>query len=146
MLRYHKILTKNTILNHNCYIFINKTSLIVNNPNKDTFKSFTSSFFATPVKATTLTYNIVCFIFTKYSIFIVDVKSGRVMYQSRRAGDEAKKRNSPAKSERVGIDVIVQFSLTWPYPFAFYSTQRLFSHFYLASDKVGLSTLLPKWL
>ena len=34
--------------------------------------------------------------FTKYSIFIVHVKSGR-------AGDEAKKRKSPAKSGRVGI-------------------------------------------
>ena len=41
--------------------------------------------------------------FTKYSIFIVDVKSGRFMYQSGRAGDEAKKRKSPAKSGRVGI-------------------------------------------
>ena len=44
--------------------------------------------------------------FTKYSIFIVDVKSGRFMYQSGRAGDEAKKRKSPAKSGRVGITVI----------------------------------------
>ena len=41
--------------------------------------------------------------FTKYSIFIVDVKSGRFMYQSGRAGDEAKKRKSPAKSGRVSI-------------------------------------------
>ena len=41
--------------------------------------------------------------FTKYSIFIVDVKSGRFMYQSGRAGDETKKRKSPAKSGRVGI-------------------------------------------
>ena len=41
--------------------------------------------------------------FTKYSIFIVHVKSGRFMYQSGRAGDEAKKRKSPAKSGRVGI-------------------------------------------
>ena len=38
--------------------------------------------------------------FTKYSIFIVDVKSGR-------AGDEAKKRKSPAKSGRVGITATV---------------------------------------
>ena len=45
--------------------------------------------------------------FTKYSIFIVDVKSGRFMYQSGRAGDEAKKRKSPAKSGRVGITVIL---------------------------------------
>ena len=30
--------------------------------------------------------------FTKYSIFIVDVKSGRFTYQSGRAGDEARKR------------------------------------------------------
>ena len=42
--------------------------------------------------------------FTKYSIFIVDVKSGRFMYQSGRAGDEAKKHKSPAKSGRVGIN------------------------------------------
>ena len=41
--------------------------------------------------------------FTKYSVFIADVKSGRFMYQSGRAGDEAKKRKSPAKSGRVGI-------------------------------------------
>ena len=41
--------------------------------------------------------------FTKYSIFIVDVKSRRFMYQSGRVGDEAKKRKSPAKSGRVGI-------------------------------------------
>ena len=41
--------------------------------------------------------------FTKYSVFIADVKSGRLMYQSGRAGDEAKKRKSPAKSGRVGI-------------------------------------------
>ena len=37
-------------------------------------------------------------LFTKYSIFIVDVNSGRFMYQSGRAGDEA-------KSGRVGITV-----------------------------------------
>jgi len=43
--------------------------------------------------------------FTKYSIFIVDVKSGRFMYQSGRAEDEAKKLKSPAKSGRVGIYV-----------------------------------------
>ena len=42
--------------------------------------------------------------FTKYSIFIVD---GRFMYQSGRAGDEAKKRKSPAKSGRVGITATV---------------------------------------
>ena len=41
--------------------------------------------------------------FTKYSIFIVDVKSGRFMYQCGRAGDEAKKHKSPAKNGRVGI-------------------------------------------
>ena len=33
---------------------------------------------------------------TKYSIFIVNVQSGRFMYQSGRAGDEAKKHKSPA--------------------------------------------------
>ena len=43
-------------------------------------------------------------LFTKYSIFIVDVKSGRFMYQSGRAGDEAKRPKSPAKSGRVGND------------------------------------------
>ena len=35
----------------------------------------------------------------------MDVKSGRFMYQSGRAEDEAKKRKSPAKSGRVGITV-----------------------------------------
>ena len=35
----------------------------------------------------------------------MEVKSGRFMYQSERAGDEAKKRKSPAKSGRVGITV-----------------------------------------
>ena len=33
----------------------------------------------------------------------MDVKRGRFNYQSGRAGDEAKKRKSPAKSGRVGI-------------------------------------------
>ena len=33
----------------------------------------------------------------------MDVKSGRFMYQSGRAGDEAKKCKSPTKSGRVGI-------------------------------------------
>ena len=39
---------------------------------------------------------------------IVDVKSGRFMYQSGRAGDEGKKHTgkSPAKSRRVGISAI----------------------------------------
>ena len=37
---------------------------------------------------------------------MVDVKSGRLMYQSGRAGDKAKKRKSPTKSRRVGITVI----------------------------------------
>ena len=37
----------------------------------------------------------------------MDVKSGRFMYQSGRAGDEAKKRKSPAKSGRVSISVII---------------------------------------
>ena len=41
-------------------------------------------------------------VLNKYSI-LVDVKSGRFKYQSGRAGDEAKKRKSPAKSGRVGI-------------------------------------------
>ena len=36
-------------------------------------------------------------------MFIVVVNFGRFMYQSTRAGDEAKKRKSPAKSGRVGI-------------------------------------------
>ena len=40
---------------------------------------------------------------TLLTILIVDVKSGRFRYQSGRAGDEAKKRKSPAKSGRVGI-------------------------------------------
>ena len=45
--------------------------------------------------------------FTKYSIFIVDLKSGRFTYQSGKAGDEAKKRKSPAKSGRVGISELM---------------------------------------
>ena len=49
--------------------------------------------------------------FTKYSIFIVDVKSGRFMYQRGRARDEAKKRKSSAKSWRVGITDMVTFVL-----------------------------------
>ena len=40
---------------------------------------------------------------TLHTMLIVDVKSGRFMYQSGRAGDEAKKHKSPAKSGRVGI-------------------------------------------
>ena len=49
--------------------------------------------------------------FTKYSIFIVDVKSGRFMSQSGRAGDEPKKRESPAKSGRVGITALCSVEL-----------------------------------
>ena len=41
-------------------------------------------------------------VLNKYLI-LVDVKSGRFSYQSGRAGDEAKKRKSPAKSGRVDI-------------------------------------------
>ena len=41
--------------------------------------------------------------FTKYSIFIVDVKSGRFMYESGRAGDEPKKRKSPANNNNNNI-------------------------------------------
>ena len=40
---------------------------------------------------------------TLLRMLIVDVKSGRFMYQSGRAGDDAKKRKSLAKSGRVGI-------------------------------------------
>ena len=50
----------------------------------------------------------VCFIFTKYSIFIVDVKSRKFMYQRGRAGHEAKERKTPAKSRRVGITVYIK--------------------------------------
>ena len=49
--------------------------------------------------------------FTEYSIFIVDVKSGRFVYQSGRVGDEAKKCKSPAKSGRVGITEFCWFSI-----------------------------------
>ena len=35
------------------------------------------------------------------------------MYQSGRAGDEAKKHKSPAKSGRVGITVIYYWILSW---------------------------------
>ena len=48
--------------------------------------------------------------FPNYSISIVDAKSGRFMYQSRRAGDKAKRRKSPAKSGRVGITVVTSLS------------------------------------
>ena len=41
-------------------------------------------------------------VLNKYLI-LVDVKSGRFKYQSGRAGDEAKKCKSPAKSGRVSI-------------------------------------------
>ena len=41
-------------------------------------------------------------VLNKYLI-LVDLKSGRFKYQSGRAGDETKKRKSPAKSGRVGI-------------------------------------------
>ena len=41
------------------------------------------------------------------------------MYQSRRAGDEAKKRQSPAKSGRVGITDMVTFVLTCKYFYQF---------------------------
>ena len=41
-------------------------------------------------------------VLNKYLI-LVDVKSGRFKYQSGRAGGEAKKRKSPAKSGRIGI-------------------------------------------
>ena len=40
----------------------------------------------------------------------MDVKSGRFMYQSRRPGDEAKRRKSLAKSGRVGITVVASLS------------------------------------
>ena len=40
---------------------------------------------------------------TLLTMLIVDVKGGRFMYQGGRAGDEAKKRKSPAKSGRVAI-------------------------------------------
>ena len=50
-----------------------------------------------------LKLSLVYFLLSIQYYFIVDVKSGRFMYQSRRAGDEAKKRKSPTKSGRVGI-------------------------------------------
>ena len=43
-------------------------------------------------------------VLNKYLI-LRDVKSGRFEYQSGKAGDEAKKRKSPAKNGRVGINV-----------------------------------------
>ena len=47
---------------------------------------------------------------TLLTILIVDVKSGRFRYQSGRAGDEAKKRKSTAKSGRVSISAPVTLS------------------------------------
>ena len=41
----------------------------------------------------------------------MDVKSGRFMYQSGRAGDETKKRKSPAKSRRVGLTAYLYLSV-----------------------------------
>ena len=40
---------------------------------------------------------------TLLTMLIVDVKSGRVMYQSGRVGDEAKKHKSPTKSWGVSL-------------------------------------------
>ena len=50
-------------------------------------------------------------VLNKYLI-LVDVKSGRFKYQSGRAGDEAKKRKSPAKIGRVGIFANTNHKLT----------------------------------
>ena len=47
-------------------------------------------------------------VLNKYSL-LVDVKSGSFKHQSWRAGDEAKKRKSPAKSGRVGICMCIVF-------------------------------------
>ena len=46
--------------------------------------------------------------FTKYSIFIVDVKSGRFMYQSGRAGDETKSISLPPKAGELASLGIVE--------------------------------------
>ena len=55
---------------------------------------------------------------------MVDVKSGRFMYQSGRVGDEAKKRKAPAKSGRVGITVYTNTSPVMPLQ-RFYSADVL---------------------
>ena len=52
-------------------------------------------------------------VLNKY-LTLVDVKSGRFKYQSVRAVGKAKKRESPAKSRRVGICVIVRGLATLP--------------------------------
>ena len=44
----------------------------------------------------------------KYLV-LVDVKSGRFKYQSRRAGDETKERKSPAKSGRVNWHLCFEY-------------------------------------
>ena len=62
----------------------------------------------------TLTLHYLQKLSTLPTMLIVDGKSGRFMYQSRRAGDEAKRRKSPTKSRRVGISVI------WSRKFYFY--------------------------
>ena len=48
---------------------------------------------------------------TLLTMLIVDIKSRRFVYQSGRAGDEAKACKSPAKSGRVDISVIRYFEL-----------------------------------
>ena len=49
---------------------------------------------------------------TLLTVLLLDVKSGRFMYQSGRARDEAKKRKFPAKSGRVGISEKDQWQLS----------------------------------
>ena len=49
---------------------------------------------------------------TLLAMLIVDVKSGRFMYQSGRVGDEAKKSKSRMKSVRLGISVHALFGST----------------------------------
>ena len=47
---------------------------------------------------------------TLLTILIVDVKSGRFRYQNGRAGDGAEKHESPAKSGRVSISVMMMIT------------------------------------
>ena len=50
---------------------------------------------------------------TLLKMLVVDVKSGRFMYQRGRARDEAKKGKSPTKSGRVGISGLTTQLYLW---------------------------------
>ena len=63
--------------------------------------------------------------FIEYSIFIVDIKSGRFMYQSGRAGDKAEKHKSPAKSGSFITVWIIYSGMMPPYDHPVYKINSL---------------------